>query len=73
MHHRLSVRREARRSLLGPALKCAGDILLDFNGKPVKQLQDLLKETRQVVAGTAASVTVLRYQQESTVMILLKP
>jgi serine protease Do len=50
-----------------------GDILLAFNGKPVKELQDLLKETRQVVAGTAVSVTVLRYQQESTVMILLKP
>jgi hypothetical protein len=32
-------------------------------------LQDLLKETRQVVAGTAVSVTVLRYQQESTLMI----
>src|SRR5713226_4882456 len=50
-----------------------GDVLLAFNGKPVKELQDLLKETRQVVAGTAVSVTVLRYQQESTVMILLKP
>ncbi len=58
---------------MGPALKCAGDILLAFNGKPVKELQDLLKETRQVVAGTAVSVTVLRYQQESAVMILLKP
>jgi S1-C subfamily serine protease len=104
------VRREARRSLFGPALKCAtlldpgevsaagtpgetgvillyvpktsdaakaglfaGDLLLAFNGKPVKELQDLLKETRQVVAGTAVSVTVLRYQQESTVMIFLKP
>ncbi|PYU72649.1 MAG: hypothetical protein DMG49_07410 [Acidobacteria bacterium] len=49
------------------------DILLAFNGKPVKELQDLLKETRQIVAGTAVSVTVLRYQQESTVMILRKP
>jgi len=27
------------------------------------ELQDLLKDTRQVVAGTAVSVTVLRYQQ----------
>ena len=43
------------------------------NGNPVKELQDLLKETRQVVAGTAVSVTVLRYQQESTVMILRQP
>jgi S1-C subfamily serine protease len=51
----------------------AGDILLAFNGKPVKEWQDLLKETRPVVAGTAVSVTVLRCQQESTVMILLKP
>jgi S1-C subfamily serine protease len=51
----------------------AGDILLAFNGKPVKELQDLLKETRQVVAGTAVSATAVRYQQESTVMILLNP
>jgi S1-C subfamily serine protease len=51
----------------------AGAILLTFNGKPVKELQDLLKETQQVVAGRAGSVTVLRYQRVSTVMILLKP
>jgi len=31
----------------------AGDILLAFNGKPVRELRDLLKVTRQVVAGTA--------------------
>jgi S1-C subfamily serine protease len=53
--------------------RLAGGILLAFNGKPVRELQDLLKERRQVVAGTAVSVTVLRYQQESTAMILLKP
>jgi S1-C subfamily serine protease len=51
----------------------ARDILLAFNGKPVRELQDLLKEKRQVVAGTAVSVTVLRYQRESAVMMLLKP
>ena len=53
--------------------RLAGGILLAFNGKPVRELQDLLQERRQVVAGTAVSVTVLRYQQESTAMILLKP
>ena len=51
----------------------AGDVLLAFNGKPIKELKDLLQDTQQDVAGKAASVTILRYQQESTIMIKLKP
>jgi hypothetical protein len=51
----------------------AGDVLLAFNGKPIKELKDLLQDTQQNVAGKAASVTILRYQQESTIMIMLKP
>ena len=51
----------------------AGDVLLAFNGKPIKELKDLLQDTQQNVAGKAASVTILRFQQESTIMIMLKP
>jgi serine protease Do len=51
----------------------AGDVLLAFNGKPIKELKDLLQDTKQNVAGKTASVTILRYQQESTIMIMLKP
>src|SRR6266480_3158030 len=45
-----------RRRVMRPKLGASRDILLAFNGKPVKELQDLLKETRQIVAGTAVSV-----------------
>jgi PDZ domain-containing protein len=51
----------------------AGDVLLAFNGEPIKELKDLLQDTQQNVAGKAASVTILRFQQESTIMIMLKP
>ncbi len=51
----------------------AGDVLLAFNGKPIKELKDLLQDTQQNVAGKAASVTILRFQQESTILIMLKP
>jgi len=51
----------------------AGDVLPAFNGKPIKELKDLLQDTQQNVAGKAASVTILRFQQESTIMIVLKP
>jgi hypothetical protein len=51
----------------------AGDVLLAFNGKPIKELKELLQDTQQNVAGKPASVTILRYQQESTIMIILKP
>ena len=51
----------------------AGDVLLAFNGKPIKELKDLLHDTQQDVGGKAASVTILRFQQESTIMIMLKP
>jgi hypothetical protein len=51
----------------------AGDVLLAFNGKPIKELKDLLPDSRQNVGGKAASVTILRFQQEFTIMIMLKP
>jgi len=51
----------------------AGDVLLAFNGKPIKELKDLLQDTQESVAGKTASVTILRFQQESTIMIMLKP
>jgi len=51
----------------------AGDVLLAFNGKPIKELKDLLQDTHQNVAGKPASVTILRFQQESTILIMLKP
>ncbi len=50
-----------------------GDVLLAFNGKPIKELKDLVQDTQQNVGGKAASVTILRFQQESTIMIMLKP
>jgi S1-C subfamily serine protease len=55
------------------AVFSAGDVLLAFNGKPIKELKDLLQNTQQNVAGKSASVTILRFQQESTIMIMLKP
>jgi PDZ domain len=51
----------------------AGDVLLASDGKPIKELKDLLQDWQQNVAGRAASVTILRIQQESTIMIMLKP
>jgi len=51
----------------------AGDVLLAFDGKPIKELKDLLQDTQQNVAGKAAIITILRFQQESTIMIMLKP
>jgi S1-C subfamily serine protease len=50
-----------------------GDVLLSLNGKPIKELKELLQDTQQSVAGKAASITILRFQQESTIMIVLKP
>ena len=35
----------------------AGDVLLAFNGKPIKELKDLLQDTQQSVAGENASFT----------------
>jgi S1-C subfamily serine protease len=50
----------------------AGDVILAFNNKPVKDTQDLMRYTREAVKGSSASITILRYQQESTVKLSLK-
>ena len=51
----------------------AGDVLLAFNREPIKELKDLLQDTQQKVAGKAVSVTIVRFQQESTIIIMLQP
>jgi S1-C subfamily serine protease len=50
----------------------AGDVILSFNNKPVKDTQDLMLYTQEAVKGSSASITILSYQQESTVKLLLK-
>jgi hypothetical protein len=49
-----------------------GDVILAFNSKPVKDTRDLLRFTQEANKGTTASITILRYQQESTVKLTLK-
>ena len=49
-----------------------GDVILGFNNSPVKDTQDLLRYTRQAGRGMHASITILRYQQESAVSIALE-
>jgi hypothetical protein len=49
-----------------------GDVILGFNNKPVNDAQDLLRYTRQAGRGMHASITILRYQQESTVSVALE-
>jgi hypothetical protein len=50
----------------------AGDVILAFNNKPVKDTQDLIRYTQEAVKGSSASITILRYQQESTVKLSIK-
>lgn len=50
----------------------SGDVILRFNNRPVKDVQDLFRYTQQAGRGRRASITVLRYQQESTVSIALE-
>jgi PDZ domain len=59
-------------SLAGKAGFLSGDVILRFNGKPVKELHDLLEGTQREKPGKTSDVTILRYQQESTLMIILK-
>jgi hypothetical protein len=49
-----------------------GDVILAFNNKPVKDTQDLMRYTRETVKGSPASITILRYQQESTIKLSIK-
>jgi len=56
----------------GKAGLMPGDVILGFNNRPVKDTQDLLRYTRQAGRGMHASVTILRYQQESAVSIVLE-
>jgi hypothetical protein len=56
----------------GKAGLTPGDVILGFNNRPVNDTQDLLRHTRQAGHGRHASITILRYQQESTVSIALE-
>jgi hypothetical protein len=56
----------------GNAGLTAGDVILRFNNKPVTDTKDLLRYTRQTGRGMHASITILRYQQESTVSVALE-
>jgi hypothetical protein len=56
----------------GKAGLTPGDVILRFNNRPVKDTQDLLRYTRQAGRGMHASITILRYQQESVVSIALE-
>jgi hypothetical protein len=56
----------------GKAGLTPGDVILAFNNRPVNDTQDLLWYTRQAGGEMHASITILRYQQESTVSIALE-
>ena len=60
-------------SAAGKAGFFAGDVILALNGKPVEELRDLLHGTQHAAPGKAESVAILRFQQESTIMIVLQP
>lgn len=49
-----------------------GDVILAFNNKKIKDTQDLIRYTREAAKDAPASITILRYQQESTVKLTLK-
>ena len=58
-----------------PAAKAgffAGDIILGLNGQSVKELQYLLEASQGEPAGKLSTVTILRFQQESTLTIRLR-
>jgi hypothetical protein len=48
------------------------DVILSFNNKPVKDTQDLLRLSREAGHGSRTTITILRYQQTSTLSIALK-
>jgi PDZ domain-containing protein len=49
----------------------AGDVILGFNNNSVKNTQDLLRLSREAGRGSRANITILRYQQTSTVSTAL--
>jgi S1-C subfamily serine protease len=55
----------------GAAGITANDVILGFNNKPVKDTQDLLRLSREAGRGSRANITIMRYQQTSTVSIAL--
>jgi hypothetical protein len=59
-------------SLAGKAGFLTGDVILAFDGKPVRELRDLLQYTQADTAGKSSDVTILRFQQESTLRITLR-
>lgn len=59
-------------SPVGKAGFTSGDVILAFNNKQVKDTQDLLRYTREAGRGSHASITILRYQQQSTISIALQ-
>ena len=56
----------------GKAGITAGDVILGFNNKPVKDTQDLLRYTREAGRGARARIAILRFQQQSIVSIALE-
>jgi hypothetical protein len=59
-------------SSAGRAGIMAGDVILAFNNKQVNDTQDLLRYTQAAGRGLHVSITILRYQQESTISIALQ-
>jgi serine protease Do len=49
-----------------------GDVILSIDGKPVRDIRDLVAASENKSPGESLSVTVLRFQQESTIKIQLK-
>ncbi len=62
----------AGRSEAGKAGLTAGDVILAIDGKPVRDIQDPMRNSGQVLVGERESVTIIRFQQESTVKIQWK-
>ena len=49
-----------------------GDVILSFNSKAVSDTKDLIQFSLHAGKGTPVTITILRYQQESTVKLTLK-
>lgn len=48
-----------------------GDVILAINDKPVKDIGDLLRFSRQATPGESGNVTIIRFQQESKIRVPL--
>jgi S1-C subfamily serine protease len=62
----------AGHSEAGKAGFLAGDVILAIDGKPAREIQDLMRNSGQVLAGGRESMTIIRFQQEPTVKAQLK-